>query len=553
MAFETGQIVGDYEILDSRGMGGMGRVYRVRNVISNRVEAMKALQPSMTSEPGFAARFSAEIRTLASLDHPNIAQLRTAFQLGNEQLMIMECVEGSTLDKRAREAALQPSEIIAITRQILSALSYAHGRGVIHRDIKPANVMVTPQGVAKLMDFGIAKSAAEDRLTQPGSTVGSFYYISPEQVRGEAVDARSDVYSVGVLLYELLAGRRPFEAETPYALLDQQLNRSPQPPIELNPGLPQALNDLVLMAMAKDPAQRFQSADAFDRALKEVAEITISSFSVPAHSTIGESNPDAFAASMFASANTPQPQLADSACRRSASASFVPAAAPPKAPVAPASLAQHRTVWVTAGALAVVLVFIGGLILAPRFSKIAAKSGSAPHALETAKSPTPAPHSQTPITRTEPLAAPTVSVSNTATASPTGVAVKATVKRARNETLSTHDPVQAQPQQGTAAASQPQQPVVTGPSNEDLEQAEDELTKLSSRAAAVAGSVDRLQQQQAADGLGLRHDMAGAYSRMDSYLRAANNDLAEKKLTAVHRHMDLAEKEISILESFFNK
>ena len=159
MAFETGQIVGDYEILGSLGMGGMGRVYRVRNVISNRVEAMKVLQPSMTSEPGFAARFSAEIRTLASLDHPNIAQLRTAFQLGNEQLMIMECVEGSTLDKRARESALQPSDVISITRQILSALSYAHSRGVIHRDIKPANIMITPQGIAKLMDFGIAKSA----------------------------------------------------------------------------------------------------------------------------------------------------------------------------------------------------------------------------------------------------------------------------------------------------------------------------------------------------------------------------------------------------------
>ncbi len=548
MAFETGQIVGDYEILDSLGMGGMGRVYRVRNVISNRMEAMKVLQPSMTSEPGFAARFSAEIRTLASLDHPNIAQLRTAFQLGNEQLMIMECVEGSTLDKLAREGALQPSEIIAVTRQILSALSYAHSRGVIHRDIKPANVMITRQWVAKLMDFGVAKSAAEDRLTQPGSTIGSFYYISPEQVRGETVDARSDVYSAGILLYELLCCRRPFEAETPYALLDQQLNRSPQPPIELNPRLPQALNDLVLMAMAKDPAQRFQSADAFDRALKGIADSTTPSFSVPTHSMTEEPSHETFAASIFTSTTTPQPQLTDPASRRAISA-----AAGPRVPEAPPSLAQHRTVWVMGGALAVVLVFIGAVILAPRLSKIAAKSGSAPNVLEKATAPAPATNSQTQIMQTGPLAGPAVSVPKAATKSPTGIAVKATVKRARNDILSAQDaPIQAQPQD-TAVASQPQEPVVTGPSNEELEQAEDELTKLNSRATAVASSVERLQQQQAADGLGLRHDMAAAYSRMDSYLRAANNDLAEKKITAVHMHMDLAEKEVSALESFFNK
>ena len=267
------------------------------------------------------------------------------------------------------------------------------------------------------------------------------------------MDARSDVYSVGILLYELLVGRRPFEADTPYALLDQQLNRSPQPPIELNPRLPQALNDLVLMAMAKNPAQRFQSADAFDRALKGIADTTTPSFSVPAHSTVGESNPEAFAASIFASTNTPHSQLADSAFRGSASASFVPAAAP-KAPVAQPRMAQHRTVWVMAGALAVVLVFMGALLLAPRFSKIAAKSGSAPHVLATTTAATPTPNSQTRITQAEPLAPPAVSVPNPATASTVGVAAKATVKRARTETLSAQDaPVPAQPPQGTPATS----------------------------------------------------------------------------------------------------
>ena len=271
MAFETGQIVGDYEILGPLGSGGMGSVFRVRNVISNRVEAMKALQPDLGMEPELAARFSAEIRTLAGFDHPNIAQLRTAFQSGAQQLMVMEFVEGSTLDEWARRSPIPQDEVIAIALQILSALSYAHGRGVVHRDIKPGNLMVTGEGIVKLMDFGIAKSSSEKHLTQPGSTLGSFYYMSPEQVRGSTVDARSDLYSVGILLYELLSGRRPFQADTTHALLNQQVNEIPQPPIEVNPRLPRELSDLILMALEKDPARRFQTADAFARALRSVA------------------------------------------------------------------------------------------------------------------------------------------------------------------------------------------------------------------------------------------------------------------------------------------
>ena len=271
MAFEIGQQVGDYEIVSMLGVGGMGRVYRVRNVISDRTEAMKVLLPDLVAEPDLAVRFISEIRMLASFDHPNIAQLHTAFQVDNQLVMMMEFVEGSTLEQIAKQGPIPQSDIINYMQQVLAALSYAHGRGVVHRDIKPANIMVTSQGTVKLMDFGIAKSRTEQDLTRPGTTMGSLYYMSPEQVRGGTVDARSDIYSVGVMMYELLAGRRPFVADSAYEILNQQCNVVPQPPVEVNTQLPAPLSDIIVCAMAKDPVNRFQNAQALSNALRQVA------------------------------------------------------------------------------------------------------------------------------------------------------------------------------------------------------------------------------------------------------------------------------------------
>ena len=164
--------------------------------------------------------------------------------------MIMEFVEGATLEKRATEEARSPlNEVLAYSDQVLSALSYAHSKGVTHRDIKPGNIMITSHGLIKLMDFGIAKSSSDlerTQLTCPGTTLGSVYYMSPEQVRGDTVDARSDIYSFGVTLYEMLTGRRPFQAETAYALLNAHLNEAPEPPDLVNPVISPELNNLVM-------------------------------------------------------------------------------------------------------------------------------------------------------------------------------------------------------------------------------------------------------------------------------------------------------------------
>src|SRR5579863_2499335 len=238
MALEVGNRVGDYEVLAVLGAGGMGRVYKVRNIISNREEAMKVLLPEYTSETELAARFMSEIRTLASLEHPNIAHLRPAFQFENPLVIITAFIEATTLE---RQQQVSLDQIIEYSMQALSALSYAHGRGVTHRDIKPANIMITDHGIVKLMDFGIAKSANDMQLTRPGTTMGSVYYMSPEQVRGGTVDGRSDLYSFGVTLYEMLTGHKPFQADTSYSVLNAHLTEPPKPLTELEPSIPPQL------------------------------------------------------------------------------------------------------------------------------------------------------------------------------------------------------------------------------------------------------------------------------------------------------------------------
>ena len=339
MAFEIGQRVGDYEVVSMLGVGGMGRVYQVRNVISNRIEAMKVLLPDLVAEPDLAVRFISEIRTLASFDHPNIAQLHTAFQVDNQLVMMMEFVEGFTLEQRAKQGPIPQSDVINYMQQALAALSYAHGRGVVHRDIKPANIMVTSHGVVKLMDFGIAKSSVEKDLTRPGTTMGSMYYMSPEQVRGGTVDARSDIYSVGIMMYELFAGRRPFEADSAYGILNQQCNIAPQPPVEVNQQLPKALSDLILSCLAKDPANRFQNAQAVSNALRHIAA---------------------------AEETAPKPE----------EVAFTPVVIPGAVVAAARPPSAHRGAWIAVGALAVLVVVASAAVGLPHLFHTSAKTES---------------------------------------------------------------------------------------------------------------------------------------------------------------------------------
>jgi eukaryotic-like serine/threonine-protein kinase len=561
VAFEIGQRVGDYEVVSMLGAGGMGRVYRVRNLISDRTEAMKVLLPDLVVEQDLAGRFISEIRMLASFDHPNIAQFYTAFQVDNQLVMMMEFVEGYTLEQLATQGPLPESDTINYMQQVLSALSYAHGRGVVHRDIKPANIMLTSHGVVKLMDFGIAKAQREVDLTRPGTTMGSLYYMSPEQVRGEAVDARSDIYSIGIMMYELMAGRRPFEADSAYAILNQQCNVAPQPPVEINPQLPAALSEIILCALQKDPACRFQNAQAVHNALCQVAarpDSTLTAEGVPFTPVVipGAAQPATSRPATFPPA-TPQPSTYQPPTYQPVT--YQPAAAQPAAMAAAPASSSHRGAWITVGALAVLVVLAAAAAGLPHLFHTSAKTDSdstVPTASTTASvaAPPPAAPALPPAAAVPPPAAAPVpapaAVPTTPDQTTPGNAPKTPV--IKNDRPST-PPRPVYKPGGSPPAEVTKQPDNAGPTAQEVQQAHEQKIQLDARASSVSASVEGLKRQQEAEGLGLRQDMAGAYARMNSYLRLANDNLNNGNIAAASSYMDKADKEISTLESFFGK
>src|SRR5262249_44777228 len=227
MRIAVGDHLGDYEVIGFLGAGGIGEVYKVRHEISHRTEALKVLHAGGSES---MERFTREIRVLASLNHPNIAALHTAFRQGEHLLMVMEFVEGQTLHARLRESALSFEQSNDYVAQVLSALVYAHAQGVIHRDIKPSNIMITANNRVKLLDFGLALDAFQPGLTAPGWVMGSLHYMSPEQVMAKKVDARSDLYSLGATLYELLTGKVPIDGDSQYSIMTGHLSQQPATP-----------------------------------------------------------------------------------------------------------------------------------------------------------------------------------------------------------------------------------------------------------------------------------------------------------------------------------
>jgi eukaryotic-like serine/threonine-protein kinase len=261
---------GRYELDGIVGRGGMAEVYRARDIRLDRVVAVKTLRDDLARDQTFQARFRREAQSAASLNHPSIVAV---YDTGEDSsttshipYIVMEYVDGRTLRDLLRDdRRLLPERALEITDGVLRALDYSHRHGIIHRDIKPGNVMLTRSGQVKVMDFGIARavSDAQATMTQTAQVIGTAQYLSPEQARGERVDARSDLYSTGCLLYELLTGRPPFLGDSPVAIAYQHVREDPIPPSHLDPEVPAWADGIVLRAMAKDPRERYQSAGDF--------------------------------------------------------------------------------------------------------------------------------------------------------------------------------------------------------------------------------------------------------------------------------------------------
>jgi eukaryotic-like serine/threonine-protein kinase len=263
-----GRLIHHYRIESLLGEGGMGTVYRATDTQLERPVAIKMLHPHLVSQASFMERFRNEALILARLNHPNIAVVYAFLQDQADYCMAMEFVEGDTLETLVRRAGgVQPAVAAEIVRQGLEGLAHAHRKGVLHRDIKPANLMLTPDGAIKLMDFGIARVVGEQRLTQVNRVVGTLEYMAPELIQGEGPAPASDIYAMGVLLYELLTGKLPFATRTDYELMQAIIRDKPVSLRKLNPNLPRELEAVVQKALDKTPAKRFADAKAFQAAL----------------------------------------------------------------------------------------------------------------------------------------------------------------------------------------------------------------------------------------------------------------------------------------------
>jgi tRNA A-37 threonylcarbamoyl transferase component Bud32 len=258
----VGRIVGSYRIVEKIGEGGMGAVYRAVDEMLDRQVAIKAIRPELAREPEIVERFRAEAKLLARVHHPAIATIYSFFHDGGELFLAMEFVRGRTLsDVLAAEGAFPWRRAVALLATALDGIEQAHCAGIIHRDLKPDNLMLTEGPALKVMDFGIARVPGSNHLTRTGLLIGTLRYVAPEQIRGEEVDRRTDLYALGVVLYQMLTGRVPFEGRTDFAILKAQLEEPPAPPRSLAPEVPDWLERIVLKALEKEPDRRFQTAE----------------------------------------------------------------------------------------------------------------------------------------------------------------------------------------------------------------------------------------------------------------------------------------------------
>lgn len=378
---QPGQMLGPYRIISQIGQGGMATVYKAYHAAMDRDVAVKVLPQQLAETPAFMGRFQQEAHTIAHLEHTHILPVYDYGESGGITYLVMRYLDAGTLKDRLKTRPVPLAEIDRLFTQLASALSYAHSKGVIHRDLKPANALLDAQGSLFLSDFGIAKLLESDRqFTQTGGLIGTPDYMSPEQARGQPVDQHTDIYSLGIILYEMVTGRVPFEADTPLAVILKQINDPLPLPSSVKPDISPAVERVLLKALAKDPADRFDSAGAFVAAWKQA---------------LGEAKGRA------------QPALAELAPTLSSTTLPTPAKPRRPGPSAPASAAR-RNMWLAGGLVGVLALFgclvLGAWAFSSLWSRMTTPVGATAAALRTTDTPIPSrPTSELPVTAGQPV------------------------------------------------------------------------------------------------------------------------------------------------------
>ncbi len=347
-----GKQIGSYKILDKLGEGGMGVVYKAVDTSLDRIVAVKALSAELAQNPSLEQRFRAEAKAQATLNHTNIATLYAFLVQDNVPWMVMEFIEGESIaDMISRRGLIPWQEAVPIFKQALLGIGYAHRAGIIHRDIKPSNIMVNKAGIVKVMDFGIAKVMGNRGMTRTGTQMGTAYYMSPEQVVNRGVDIRSDVYSLGITLYEMLTANVPFTGDTDFEVMQAHMQTAPPLPTRFYPYIPKGVENAVLQAIDKSQANRFQTVEEFGAALEHPEDYQATA---PAAAAAGP----ALAGATRLEADT-KTMMPPSVPRQAAVTATIPPPQPPQPPppAKPGLLASRNVkIGVIGGAVAVIAI-----------------------------------------------------------------------------------------------------------------------------------------------------------------------------------------------------
>src|SRR6204780_3260775 len=367
-----GKTISHYRIIDPLGSGGMGQVFRAEDTRLGRQGALKFLSPRLAKDPASLERFQREARAASSLNHPGICTIYDVGEYNGQPFLVMELLEGQTLRERIGSRAMPTDALLEFGAQIADALDAAGSRGIVHRDIKPANIFITARGQAKILDFGLAKQGASRRiaetvgtgntvtqptsdhlfLTSPGSAIGTIAYMSPEQARGEDLDARTDLFSLGAVLYEMASGQAAFNGNTSAVIFDAILHRTPASPTSINPLLPAKLEEIIGKSLEKDRDLRYQTAAELRGDLKRLKRDTDSSRA-----------PSGSSSSWAAASSTANPGSGSNAAQRTGSQATSVQPSATVSASAPAQSGSRMGVWIAAaggvlGAIGAVLVIV---------------------------------------------------------------------------------------------------------------------------------------------------------------------------------------------------